>query len=188
MINYSGSMVYYQGSLYLFGGSTISLTSDDSLYKYDIAEMQWSLIDTVNNPTPRYHLGTILIGSKFFVFPGWNDDLLADVPTFHEIDLSAPRYWKSLPVHDSKGIMTRDSYGYVSVGSSAYIFAGWSESEGILNDILQINLGKFNLASTNISAVQLSATFDYPSRRKHPVMENLGTSMLLFGGKGENSM
>lgn len=181
-------MAYYQGSLYLFGGTTISLSSDDSLYKYDLAEMKWGVIGTVNNPTMRYLHGTMLMGSRFIVFPGWNDNLGADVPTFHEIDLSAPKSWKTISVQDSEGITTRDSYGYVSVGSSVYIFAGWSESQGTRNDLLQIDFGKGNLASTSISALKLSAIYDYPSRRKHHVMETIGTSLLLFGGIGENSV
>jgi hypothetical protein len=63
-------MVYYHGSLYLFGGTTVDLTSDNRLYKYDIAAQTWSVVATTNSALSRYLLGSCLIGSKFYLLTG----------------------------------------------------------------------------------------------------------------------
>lgn len=142
VINYSSSMAYYSGSLYLFGGTTVELTSDDRLFKYEVTTKTWSVVAASNSPKMRYIHGTMLTGTKFYVFPGWNDDLQADVGTFHVLDLASPTKWELVATHDSADLSTRDSYSYASSGSKAYLFAGWSEVQGIRNDVIEVDFSK----------------------------------------------
>mmetsp|Transcript_5708 Transcript_5708/g.10208 ORF Transcript_5708/g.10208 Transcript_5708/m.10208 type:complete len:981 (-) Transcript_5708:36-2978(-) len=171
-------MTYYQGSLYLFGGTTTKYTSDDRLYKYDLTAKSWSIIPASNSPLRRYLFNSLLVGSSFYIFPGWNDEtLLGDIGTFHMIDLNSPSTWVNVTLDDIGGISTRDSYASAYSGSTAYIFGGWSEAAGIRNDLIKVEFD-----GSKAKAEQVSGIYDYPLRRKHHTMVTLGTSLFVFGG------
>jgi hypothetical protein len=141
VVNYTSTAVYSEGSLYLFGGTTVQLTSDNRLYKYDVGLENWSVVAAADSPPERYLHGSCLIGTKLYILPGWNDVIQKDIGTFNSIDLSAPSKWAEVAVKDPRSLSRRDSYSYTCIGSKAYVFAGWSLSEGIHNDLLMLNFG-----------------------------------------------
>lgn len=165
----------------------MQLTSDDRFFKYDILAMTWSVVEASASPQMRYLHGSALVGSHMYIFSGWNDEVGGDVGTIHSIDLAAPTQWTQVKTHDPEGLAIRDSYCYASTGSLTYIFAGWSESEGIRNDLIKVDLCMVHAASTPAEVTRLSNVLDYPTRRKLHVLETLGNSLLVFGGSGPNS-
>jgi hypothetical protein len=135
-------MGYSGGSLYLFGGNTVDLASDDRLFRYDITARTWSVMATLNSPVKRALHGSCLIGSKWYILPGWSDADQADVSTVHAIDLNAPTKWEEIGVVDDRGLATRDSYAYAVTGSTVYVFGGWNEVYGINNSLISIDFCK----------------------------------------------
>jgi hypothetical protein len=141
VVNYASTVVYSEGCLYLYGGTTVQLTSDNRLYKYDVGLETWSVVATGNSPPERYLHGSCLVGTKLYILPGWNDVSQQDIGTFDSIDLRAPSQWAEAAVKDPRDLRTRDSYSYTCIDSKAYLFAGWSISVGIRNDLLMVDLG-----------------------------------------------
>jgi hypothetical protein len=147
---YSPTMQYYDGCLFLAGG--VDLTNPNSanwyyntnFYKYNLTEQKWY---DISNPAGTYEhrslTGSALYNSEFILFYGWSDLIGDDISEISSVDLDDPDYaWNVIDVNydDTSVVLPRDSYAFVTLNQSFYIFSGYSYLSGNLNDLIVFDL------------------------------------------------
>ncbi|CAG9320027.1 unnamed protein product [Blepharisma stoltei] len=186
----SASLQYFDGMLYLAGGVDdsipINFRYNDEFYQYDLTKKYWKKIGNPSHTyTHRSLAGSIVYDENFYLFFGWSDKLGRDVSEISKVNLNDINYeWISVPVLDNSYSVTllRDSYSFISVNSSLFIFAGYNMTSGNLNDLAQ-----FSVSGFPITYDCLSELYTGPSARSHHVMQVIEGNIYIFGGDAKGS-
>ena len=165
------AVVFYNNSIYVFGGWQHSGSNNNDLYKLDLSPSSptWSLVSTSGTPPiARRDPSITMHNSKLIIFGGYTNKLENDV---WEIDLAlGTPTWNQL--HNGSGLAPSARYGSMmeSYQNKLIIFSGSGNDQ---------ECWEFNLTNT-WSQVTLSGIIP-PARfwSQHDIVDN---KIYLYGG------
>lgn len=140
---YGQAMTFYEGCLYVVGGTTGFDYSID-VYKFDLNTRAWEeLIPTTSKPAERYRSEIAIYNDKIYVFGGGTTMIsygFKKVPVFDIIN----RKWVKIKTYPDLRIaegfpQPRRCHGCVTNGSYVYICGGY-DGVTVFSDIWKINL------------------------------------------------
>ena len=92
---------YYDNYIYLAAGQATSSPNmyPGGFFRYNLLAKTW---ENITNPSSsyisRYFAGSALINCYFYLLPGWNSYLAADVQNYMRVDLDSSDFaWEELP-------------------------------------------------------------------------------------------
>jgi N-acetylneuraminic acid mutarotase len=166
-------MEYYNGSLYLFAGSTIFI--------YDLNMENWSKIETSNEV-----LDSIILSAQCFYkqrlynFMGWDYLTGYQISSMYMMDLSNDKYEvKELLINLQ--YLALNSFGYTCINGILYLFGGFTEN-GYSN-----SLAVLDLSQSNLKLEILSEDMNVPTPRLGHAMEVYNDQLYIFGGADADS-
>lgn len=174
-----GAMLeYYDGYLYTAGGQATS--SEDrypnGFYRYSLSLNSWEdITNSTRTYTSRYYTGSVVVNGYFYLMPGWNSEIGADVTDYVRVNLNSQYFeWESFATINT---YSRDSFGTALRDSEIYIFGGYDENTGgYINSLVKLDLSTQEFT-------EISADFIAPSARSSHSMCLINAQLYIFGGK-----
>ncbi|MBC3957676.1 Kelch repeat-containing protein [Pseudomonas triticifolii] len=158
------------GKMYVFGGHGWGNGTGSNylldLSVYDPATDTWKALAT--GPAPRRSATMVAIGSKLYVYGGYNTAYLADL---WEYD-TATNKWKQLTASPN----LRSDHTAVVINDCMYVFGG-TRGAGYFNDV-----SFYNPATNTWTQLGIGST-----QRTEHVAVAIGTKMYVFGGMQASS-
>ncbi|CAG9317695.1 unnamed protein product [Blepharisma stoltei] len=184
---------YYNGFIYVFGGDVTENkdvnkdSSNTDTFRFDLSSNLWI---NITNPSYkyeyRYFSGSIIYKNAAYLLYGWSDNINGDVKNIMKLDFTDPDFkWVEMSVSYNSGeesTIPRDSFAYAASDTSFYIFGGYSNTFGIMNDLIQ-----FDLAKNPLTYKKLSDLFNGPSSRESHSLCVMDGLLYLFGGYNGNA-
>jgi hypothetical protein len=125
----------------------------------------------------------VVYGDYLYCLIGWSETNQVDIGETKRINLkTGSLQWETVEIDsdaETKAFFPRDSYGYSVKGSIVYFSCGWQE-EGILNDVV-----KLDLSQSPLKYEVLSEKYVTPPSRMHHALQAIGTKLYMFGGESE---
>ena len=177
----SPGIEYYENSLYMWGASEYNYTSKESyyLYKYDLINQTWSIIQTTGTPPElrNYH-GVSIINDTFYVYLGFNYVNGDDIESIYKISL-INFMWEEVLITGTQ-IITRNMFAKITLNQMIWVFCGVNSTR-LYNSILLYNF-------INSTITTIFPTTETMKRRHSYSLNRAGESMLLFGGYDQSKM
>ena len=176
--------VYFNNTMYLFGGRTNSNTDDtsDQLWKFDLTNVPntWSFISvTGTKPSKRSHHILEIYGNDIFLFGG-----ISPSTTYNE-------FWKfnivSLEWNQLASATNKERYGASSCidADNIYIYGGLDVNNNYLNDMLKYNITTntwdLNFYSGGTPGTNIPPKLSYTS-----IIPLSSNCFFIFGGRDDS--
>jgi hypothetical protein len=164
----SHKMEYYNGSLYLFIGSTVFI--------YNLNSENWSKIETSHEVIDGViDSAQCFYEQKLYTVKGWDDINGIYNSYMYVMDLSNDEYEMSKLVIDLDSIASA-GYGHICNQGILYIFGGYTDY-GYSNSLAILD---FNLS--NLKLELLSKDMNVPTPRLGHAMQVYDDKLYIFGG------
>jgi hypothetical protein len=174
----ASSLVYFEGSLYLFGYAPLKEVPNSDLFRFDLESYEWEKVETLGTPPePRIQHYAVIFNREMFVLYGMLFEALQEYDSIYKFNFDS-RTWIFL----SQEIDTRVTVaGSVLVGSKFYLFYGRT-TQDVMNSVFSIDLSK-NPPEREI----VSPDFITPEARIYHCSVVISSFMYTFGGTDANS-
>jgi hypothetical protein len=161
-------MEYYNGSLFLFKGTTV--------FVYDLNSEKWSKIETANEVIDRVRdSAQCFYKEKLYSILGRDSITGNKISSIYIMDLSNDEYELKELVIDLQYI-AEDTFGYTCKHGILYMFGGYTTS-GDLNSLAILDLNQ-----PNLKFELLSKPINVPTSRRGHAMEVYDDQLYIFGG------
>ena len=168
---------YYDNYIYLAAGQATSSPNmyPGDFFRYNLLAKTW---ENITNPSSsyisRYFTGSALINCYFYLLPGWNSYLAADVQNYMRVDLDSSDFaWEDFPSPNPYFV---DSFDIGVSASALYIFGGYdADTSEYINSLVKLD------TSSGLFTV-LSANYQSPTARSSHCMHLIDGSLYVFGG------
>lgn len=120
---YGHSAILHDGRMFMFGGRGSKNLVFSDLWVYSIDANQWREIVTAGGPAGRYGFASLVIGSEFFVFGGFDNTIVHnDIWTIDLNDMD-PK-WRLIEQKDRHKFLGRYHHSVVSTPDGIVLFGG----------------------------------------------------------------
>jgi len=163
--------------LYLFGGVSGEGMELNDLHRYNTENGEWSEV-AVSNDTPpeRYEHSLTVVGHRLYVFgggnvAGWRNDVAAFNTETSQWE--HPRVGGRLPLQ-------RLAHAAAEARGKVVIFGGYTKKQQRCNDLHVLHCGGEDMYWS-----QPVVNGECPSKRAGHTLSTVGSSLVVFGGYGE---
>ncbi|XP_071944372.1 F-box only protein 42-like [Antedon mediterranea] len=187
---HSHSACYVDGSMYIFGGSSVSETTFNDIWKLDLTSRKWSRVIASGSgprsmPSPRASASMVYYNGSLIVFGGWAPPLPSPL-------YPAPRFYNELHVYSmslnqwtaiTTSLTPPPMAGHRAtvIKNKMIIFGGWQVHERS-NDIWVLNMDTMEWHKQ-------AANKTKPLERSgHGQVKINDQHLLIIGGWGKNGM
>lgn len=162
-------------------------SSEMLLYKLDLKDLVWKILDVKSNQ-PRSVVDNLSFGynSYMYVMQGVDQDNCKTKESIFRIKMEGNEV-ETVYMEEDNQVSSRSATGRCIVGSSVYIFGG-STCEGLLNELITVDLCNIYLAQDNLQFEILSRNMVMPEARMEHAMDIYNDQLYIFGGKGKNDI
>jgi len=189
LARYSHSMVSYNSKYYIACGTKSGMYGSADIWCMDIANSTQTFTQEYNNPDEfngTYGHASLVWNNKLYVFFG---RMLGDTDTIYSYDFEAARKgWTKENGPTSDQFEPRINFAIATISDKLYVFGGEQPVRPYL--ITDNIFGYFSYSSTTqewtFQKIELSQ--DIPGPRARHSMIAIGSTLYLFGGRGEEGV
>lgn len=179
--NRYGTIVYHNRCIIFTGNNRTIAKQPIKTYKYYLDEEFWENISNLNETTkPRISASGFIFENYFYIFFGFNLEDFVDFNSIIRYDLTSnSSLWEEILIIPE---IEKESFSLSFISDNAYIFAGYSVGDKIIdNKLAQINL------KTKVYE-EISNMYIYPDNRYSGTLSVINTKLYLFGGKNSEDL
>ena len=116
-------------SIYMFGGLTEEGVPSNTLYKFSIEYLNWTIIDTTTQPDPRAYHAQVTLGDRIWVFGGKESASKIFSDMWHYSFNSDT--WESTEVSSTYSPSPRYHHAMVQNGTHIFLFGGRTQTSSL---------------------------------------------------------